>query len=153
MEANKEKTIKQLNDLVEINNDRIAGYEKAAAETKDNELLPLFRDMAAHSRSYKNDLSAQVRSLGGEPTEGTRTSGKIFRAWMDIKAALTASDQKEILKSCERGEDAALEAYYDALKSDAPFTEEMRRIITQQQQELQKDHDRVKKLRDSVLVK
>src|SRR4051812_13043372 len=96
-----EKIITQLNDLVEINNDRIQGYERAIAETDDEDLTYLFTNMAAHSRSYKSDLSREILSLGGQPTEGTKNSGKLFRAWMDIKAALTGKNRKEILASCE----------------------------------------------------
>ena len=144
-----EKLISQLNSLVEINNDRIQGYERAIAETDDEDLTYLFTNMAAHSKSYKSDLSREVSSLGGEPTEGTKNSGKIFRAWMDIKAALTGKNRKEILSSCEFGEDAALDTYKDVLADDdGVLTDDLKKLIQMQKQEIQLDHDRVKALRD-----
>jgi hypothetical protein len=33
----------------------------------------------------------------GTPEEGTRITGKFFRVWMDVKAALTNKDRKAIL--------------------------------------------------------
>ena len=105
--------------------------------------------MAAHSKSYKSDLSREIISLGGKPTEGTKNSGKIFRIWMDIKAALTEKDRKEILNSCEFGEDAALDTYKGILADeDQVLTSDLRKMIQIQRQELQQDHDRVKALRD-----
>ena len=144
-----EKIISQLNDLVEINNDRIKGYERAIAETEDEDLTYLFTNMATHSKTYKNDLSREILSLGGEPTEGTKTSGKIFRAWMDIKAALTGKNRKEILGSCEFGEDAALDTYNTVIADeDKVFSENISKLIQLQKKEIQLDHDRIKALRD-----
>jgi uncharacterized protein (TIGR02284 family) len=48
-----------------------------------------------------------LKRLGGTATEGTTTSGKLFRVWMDIKSAMTGSDRKAIINSCEYGEEAA----------------------------------------------
>ena len=61
-----EKTAEVLNDLIRINNDRIKGYEKAADETKakDTDLQAVFRQMAAESRSYVNDLRQYVDTSG-----------------------------------------------------------------------------------------
>lgn len=144
-----DKIITQLNSLVEINNDRIQGYERAIAETDDEDLTHLFTNMAAHSKSYKNDLSREITSMGGEATEGTKNSGKIFRAWMDIKAALTGKNRKEILGSCEFGEDAALDTYKTILADeDNVLTDDLLKLIQLQKQEIQLDHDRVKALRD-----
>lgn len=144
-----EKIVSQLNDLVEINNDRIKGYERAISETDDEDLTYLFTNMAAHSRVYKSDLSREILSLGGEPTEGTKNSGKLFRAWMDIKAALTGKNRKEILGSCEFGEDAALDTYNTVIANeDNVLTHDLLKLITTQKQEIQLDHDRVKALRD-----
>lgn len=144
-----DKIIVQLNSLVEINNDRIQGYERAIAETNDEDLIYLFTNMAAHSKGYKIDLSREIISMGGEATEGTKNSGKIFRAWMDIKAALTGKNRREILGSCEFGEDAALDTYKTILADeDNVLTDDLLKLIQLQKQEIQVDHDRVKALRD-----
>ena len=114
-----------LNDLVLINNDRIAGYEKAIDELKSGDhasenldLTLLFERMIDESREYRNALGQEVQVLGGEMAKGTMTSGKIFRAWMDVKALFTGKDRHAILASCETGEDAAQIAYAAALKEE-----------------------------------
>lgn len=146
---NNEKLVEKLNSLVEINNDRIEGYEKAVKETKDTDLKNLFKEMADRSRTLKGELSDKIRSFGGVPTNSTRTSGKIFRAWMDIKSALTNKDRKAIISACETGEDAAVEAYHDVLKSGNTLTSEVRALVEKQEQEITRYHDRIKDLRDT----
>lgn len=146
-----EKTAEVLNDLIEINNDRIRGYERAAKETdvKDVDLRALFLDMTTESRRYVTELTKHVQRRGEEPAEGTTLRGKIYRAWMDVKATFTGKDRKAILASCEFGEDAAQRAYDEALKTDAELPTEVRQLIMDQKTSLRRSHDRIKALRDS----
>src|ERR1700710_2266995 len=114
------ETIEVLNDLVTINNDRIVGYERALEETdtQDADLKALFTSMIDESRKIRIDLAGEVQALGGEFEAGTTVSGKIYRAWMDVKAVFTGHDRHAVLSNCEAGEDAAQRAYKSALDSD-----------------------------------
>lgn len=146
-----EKTTEALNDLIRINNDRIEGYERAEKETdsKDADLRALFSAMASESRKYVNELTKHVAGAGAEPADGTTVSGKIYRAWMDVKATFSGSDRKAILASCEFGEDAAQKAYDSALASDAELPADLRQVIMDQKTSLKKSHDQIKAMRDS----
>lgn len=145
-----EKTTEILNDLVEINNDRIEGYERAIDESKDEDadVKSLFQQMVEESRKYRQELSSQIQQLGGDVETGTTNSGKIYRAWMDIKATFTGHDRKAVLENCEFGEDAAQKAYRDALSEDGSLLPEARQLITTQQQALKASHDKIKLMRD-----
>jgi uncharacterized protein (TIGR02284 family) len=149
-----ERTLEVLNDLIEINNDRVEGYEKANKETevKDADLRSLFSEMATESRRYANELSKYVRDRQGKPEEGTTFLGKIYRAWMDTKATFSGNDRRGILSSCEFGEDAAQRAYNEALSSDAEMSAEIRQLIMEQKDGLKKSHDRIKRMRDAQTV-
>lgn len=153
MENKNEKQVTLINGLIEINNDRIEGYERAMKETDDADLKSLFSSMAGESRTYRGELISEVISLNGTPTEGTTTSGKVYRAWMDIKAALSGKDRHAILASCEFGEDAALEAYDDVLTSDNALTSKTRDVIVKQREQLQSSHNKIKAMRDAAKVK
>jgi len=146
-----EKLTEVLNDLIRINNDRTTGYEKASGEAKsiDVDLQATFNKMANESRKYAAQLSNEVQRLGGEPASGTTNSGKIFRAWMDVKATFSGKNRQAILESCEFGEDAAQKAYREALASDAEISAETRQLITDQQSSLKTSHDIIKKYRDA----
>ena len=145
------ETIEVLNDLVAINNDRINGYEKAIKEAKesDSDLKSLFTSMIDESRKIRLELANEVQSLGGEYDRGTTASGKLYRAWMDVKAVFSGHDRHTVLANCERGEDAAQNAYKDALnENNVPAY--IRTMLEEQKQELRASHDKIKALRDAA---
>ena len=148
--AQNENLTEVLNDLIRINNDRTAGYTRAAEDARDVDvdLQAMFNRMAQESRQYATELTAEVARLGGEPATGTTASGKIYRAWMDVKATFTGKDRRSLLASCEYGEDAAQRAYEDALASDSFLPTNIRQLITSQKASLKNAHDIVKKYRD-----
>jgi len=138
-----------LNDLIQINNDRVAGYEKAIEELKpeDSDLKSLFVKMIGQSHKHRLDLATAVQGSGTELETGTTTSGKIYRAWMDVKAVFTGHDRKTVLNNCEAGEDAAQRAYKSALEEEG-LSAETRALVTEQKAELRVSHDEIKALRD-----
>ncbi|ACU61428.1 PA2169 family four-helix-bundle protein [Chitinophaga pinensis] len=144
------ETIEVLNDLIQINNDRIEGYEKALKELKeeDSDLKALFSSMISESHEIRLALGTEVNSLGGDMESGTTTSGKIYRAWMDVKAVFTGHDRHTVLSNCEAGEDAAQRAYRSALE-DEELPAYVREMIVEQQRTLRSSHDQIKALRDA----
>jgi uncharacterized protein (TIGR02284 family) len=141
-----------LNDLIEINNDRVAGFEKAIADIKDeySELKGLFARYAEQSRKNKQELAAFVGDAG-EVETGNSVSGTLHRAWIDVKSTFGGSDYKSILSEAERGEDAIKKAYQDALTSqDLPADA----LVTVQSQarEINAAHDQIKALRDTAKI-
>ena len=146
---NTKETIEVLNDLIQINNDRITGYEKAIRETKaeDEDLKILFATMIAESHRNKIALATEVQTMGAEVENGTTTSGKIYRAWMDVKAVFTGHDRHTVLANCEAGEDAAKKAYRTALEHES-LPAYIRELLVQQEGALLASHDEIKSLRD-----
>lgn len=146
---NIKEMIEVLNDLIQINNDRIAGYEKAIRETKaeDEDLKILFATMIAESHRNKIALATEVQTMGAEVENGTTTSGKIYRAWMDVKAVFTGHDRHTVLTNCEAGEDAAKKAYRTALEHES-LPAYIRELLVQQEGALLASHDEIKSLRD-----
>lgn len=146
-----ETLIDTLNDLIQINNDRITGYEKAKTEAKDIDvdLQRIFSKMADESRKYKSELGDEVSRLGGEIAIGNTGLGRIYQIWMDLKATFTGNDRQSVLNSCEYGEDAAQKAYADVLASDQEIEDATMQLIINQKADLQSSHDAIRKLRDA----
>lgn len=141
----KDKAIDVLNSLIEINSDRIEGYETASKETEETDFKSLFSQFVKTSEWCKSELVREVEKLGGIPIEGTSTTGKFFRVWMDFKAAVTGHDRKAILNSCEYGESVASDTYEDALNDNyEDLTHEQQAILRVQHNLLKADHDKVK---------
>jgi len=149
MEKN-ERAVEVLNDLIRINNDRIEGYEKAIDKTNetDLDLRAVFNRMAQESRKYANELTSQVRRLGGDPASGTTASGKIYRVWMDVKSGISSSERKSVLEECEYGEDAAQKAYEKALEPDKDLPADLRSLIQEEKRNLKNSHDTIRNYRD-----
>jgi uncharacterized protein (TIGR02284 family) len=148
---NTQATVQILNDLIEINNDRIEGYQRASKDLKDGdtELKSLFTRFIGQSQGYKLALGTEVSAFGKDIETGTTTSGKIHRAWLDVKAAFTGHDTHNVLEECEFGEDAILKAYRTALE-DENLPAYLRETVSQQESELLDAHDEIKALRDAV---
>ncbi len=146
----KDKLVGTLNDLIRINQDRVVGYEKAIDELKDEDadLKVLFQRYITESRQYSQELTTEVSRLGGDPADSTTNSGKIYRVWMDLKAAVTGHDRKAVLSNCEFGEDAAQKAYDTALNADIDWEPSIRDLVVRQKAALRAGHDEVKRLRD-----
>lgn len=143
-----ENQIEVLNDLIRINNDRIEGYRKAADQLKEerSNLIPVFDKLQAESQTNTIDLKDEVLRLGGSPEEGTTTGGKIYRAWMDVKATFGGDNPESVLMSCEGGEDAAKRAYSSAL--DSGDLGDSISIVSSQRDAQLLSHDQIKMLRD-----
>ena len=145
------KTATTIKDLIVINNDRYEGYKTAAEETKDADLKSLFTEFSLQSKGYSQELRKFLPDAESQPDNNeTKNSGKLFRVWMDLKAAVTGNDRKAILSSCEYGEDHAKKHYKDALEHSSELPSDAMEVIKRQSEEIFKGHDRVKAMRDSA---
>jgi len=148
----KEKTIDALNRLVEINNDRIEGYEKAAENTEERDLNDLFTKFEQTSRKCQRQLVSEINNLGGKATEGTTASGKFFRTWMDVKSALVGEDRKAILNSCDNGEESADDTYQKVLADESEhLTSQQRSMIKEQHNMLKSDKNKIRTMLNSLV--
>ncbi len=145
------KTTDLLNDLIEINNDRVAGFEKVLADiTDDNaDVKQLFQEYAAQSREFSQELTAIVATNAEEVETGNSISGTLHRAWIDVKALFGGSDRKSILAEAERGEDAIKKAYQTTLE-DSELSADVRQTVSTQAAAINAAHDRIKALRDAA---
>lgn len=141
---------KALSELIIINNDRYEGYTKAAEQIKDSDLKALFTQQASMSKKFSEQLRQHVDFKEEAPDRGETTfSGKIYRAWMDIRKALSANDRKAVLSSCEYGEDVALKTYDHVLSEHTGAKPEVLDLVREQRTGIKEGHDKVKQLRDS----
>lgn len=148
---NTARTIEVLNDLIQINNDRADGFERAAADIKDEnvDLRAIFNELSSGSRKNVTELAGLVGKNGDSPDTGNTILGTIHRAWLDIKATFGGDDRHSVLAECERGEDAIKKAYRDALQ-DQDLGTEVREVLLQQQTGINASHDTIKALRDAA---
>jgi len=147
-----ENTLGLINNLIKLNYDRVAGFEKAGTDLEENSrgLVTVFNKLAGESREYAAELTAFSRQYGGEPADGTSTAGDLHRAWIDIKATFTDSDTEAILNECERGEDAIKAAYKDALEPENELNFDVEQLLQRQYRGIKEGHDLIRSLREQV---
>ncbi|MDB5086158.1 MAG: aldehyde dehydrogenase [Mucilaginibacter sp.] len=146
-----EKSIEILNDLIEINNDRVAGFTHAAKELNDKDLglRAIFMQLRDDSRKNVHELGTTINKNGGEVEMGMSGSGALHRMWLDVKATFSGHDRKSVLAECERGEDAIKKAYQTALSAGSGLSPEFSEIVLRQQMGIIAAHNQIKALRDS----
>jgi uncharacterized protein (TIGR02284 family) len=142
-----DEAVDTLHELLHFVNDRIAGYEHAVAESKDPELRGYYKQLVSQSQRFANDLNDHLRRQGEDRETATTAKGKLYRSWMDTKAAITGTDEKAILGSNIYGEEWALKAYEDAL-SDQTLTGTLRLEVERQYEHSQKTYKKLQKLQD-----
>lgn len=145
------ETITSINSLIIINNDRFEGYKKAAEETEDQDLRALFTRFSIQSKGWAEELRKFVPKDEEPGRDETTNSGKLYRAFMDVKAAITGKKRKTILQSCEFGEDVAKKTYDEVFEHTEGIPAEALDLIRKQRAELQQAHDEVKALRDAAI--
>jgi uncharacterized protein (TIGR02284 family) len=158
MENNNNELIETLNDLVQINTDRTKGFENALTQLQSEGVVEeatsaglktLFLSYIDQSRRFKMELAKEVEVLGSDIETDTSTSGKIHRAWIDLKTTFTGHSTHSILEECEFGEDAILKAYDSALEEEH-IPAYIRDMLNDQLAELTEAHDEIKALRDNT---
>jgi uncharacterized protein (TIGR02284 family) len=131
MENRNKDIISKLNHLIAIAEDGRLGYENASKDVEDPGMKALFSRFSSERAGYVAKLRAEVQSLGGDPDDDGGPLGAVHRVWIDLKSTFTSGDKNAIINACTTGEEAAINAYEDALKEDY-ITGALRNIISEQ---------------------
>lgn len=149
---NKEKSIVVLNNLIEINNERIEIYKTAKKVTEEDDLKDLFSEFQKTSTIFKSELVEEVQKMGGVPVNVTRNNTLLVRLWVNFKSKLIGHDREDILNTLEYNEFVAIKSYKDTLSDNLDYlTAELHIMLKSQQLLLTAHHDKVKKLGDLML--
>ena len=146
-----ERKIDLLNQAIEINNDRVAGYQKAIeliSNEQVGELQSLFNQYKMQSEQFISEIQPFLANVGAPMEEGTKVSGKIFRMWMDVKSLVSPSTDQAVLESCEKGEDEFKSTYNNILEKAMVDCPEIADLLRAQLVQHESAHAHIKELRD-----
>jgi uncharacterized protein (TIGR02284 family) len=133
-----------LNDLIETCKDSQQGFHTAAEKVKDPDIHTLFLGLSLQRSEFAGDLQAEVTRIGGDPATSGSTLGAIHRGWIGLKTALAADTDFAILDEANKGEEAALISYIEALRKDLPS--DLKSIVFRQHHEIQQTHRTIREL-------
>ena len=145
-----DKVVKALRDLAEINHTAHQGYSTAAEGIKNAEYASLFRSYSDQRHTFEHELESYIQRLGGSVDGNTAmgvisdAAGALHRGWINIKSAVTGGGIEALLDECQRGDEAAVAAYQQAL--EAPLPQDVAAVVRQQYHSVQEAYSRVKGL-------
>lgn len=146
-EVRNDEVVDLLNNLIETCKDGEYGFNESADNTRSPDLRTLFRNRAMGCAEGATELQRLVMQYGGTADTGGSVSGAVHRGWVSVRSALSTYTDQAMLEEVERGEDAALKRYRDAMQHDLPA--DVREVIAHQLEGVQRNHDQIKALRDS----
>jgi uncharacterized protein (TIGR02284 family) len=142
------------NDKAELHNihdllvDSRKGYLEAAERVEDPHVNQLLTAFSQERTLLEGEVDAELRMQDpeAEHSEGGTIKGDLHRAWMELRDALSTSENANVLAECERGEGYLLMRYDEVLKKEdlLPAT---RALATSQREQVQRNVDRIKQLR------
>jgi len=140
--------VDELNTLIETCKDGEYGFRTCAEHVKSAQLRQVFTSRADECRQGAAELQALVLRLGGKADTGSSVTGTIHRGWVNLKGMLTGDSDQAALNECERGEDAALARYRDAIKKSLP--DDVAAVVQRQYEGVKRNHDQIRTLRDQI---
>lgn len=142
---------KTLNSLVETSKDGEYGFRLSAEHVQSAQIQQLFLARADECAQAAAQLQTLVLQYGGKAETSGSATGTLHRGWVSVKGTLAGYSDLNMLEEAERGEDAALERYRDALRQvDLPA--EVRSLVERQFQGVKFNHEQIRGLRDQARV-
>jgi uncharacterized protein (TIGR02284 family) len=150
-EGRRNEMVLALKSVINSLRDSQKGFAEIGDHFKDEALKKYFLAESLRRASFRGELEEILHQNGvHDVTETGTTLGKLNLAWGDLKAKLGGGDHA-LLETAERGEDAAKDAYADALKLALPLP--IHQLLSDQQAHVLTSHDFVKSRRDAVVAK
>ena len=142
MATDNDNVISTLNNLIETCKDGENGFRAAADGVRNSELRTLFNTYSQQRAQFAAELQQEVRRLGGDPENTGSVAATLHRGWLNIKSTVTGEDEGAVISECERGEDAAVRNYQDALNEMLPA--DVLSLVQRQYGQVKEAHDRVR---------
>jgi uncharacterized protein (TIGR02284 family) len=140
--------VDRLNKLIDTCKDGEYGFRSCADHVKSTDLKEIFLRRAEDCQRGASQLQALVVKYGGEPDAGSSLAGTLHRGWVSVVGTLSGHSDKAMLEECERGEDAALTRYRDALKEALPA--DVMSVVQAQYEGVKRNHAQIRDLRNQV---
>lgn len=138
-----------LNTLIKTTIDSVNGYRDAAEDDKAGRFAAIFRERASERQQCVSQLQAEVRRLGGDPSDSASAMGSAHQAFMGLKDKLMGHEEKAVIDEVERGEDYIKDKYETALKDDR-LSPQARTVIQEAYGSVRSGHDQMRDLKHGM---
>ncbi|MGN6492105.1 MAG: PA2169 family four-helix-bundle protein [Agriterribacter sp.] len=149
--SEKNKSLDLFNKLIEINKERISGYEKAASATEaiDADIRSTFMRMALQSKQFIKELKQHVPSIGKIAHDTGSLAVALGAAVVDFTADITTQNRKMLLDFClyiEQGAQKAYDTILEALDEKTVLVPEVATLVKNQRVKIGKSFNSLQSL-------
>lgn len=135
--SEKNKSVDLFDKLIEINKERISGYEKAASATEpiDADIRSAFMRMALQSRQFIKEIKQHVPSIGKIAQDTGTLAVALGTAVVDLTTDFTTQNRKMLLDFClylDQGAQKAYDIILEALDEKNILVPEVARLVKTQ---------------------
>lgn len=139
------KLWENLNDLIQIHNDRVKGYETAleAVEMQPH-IRSVFEKHKEQSEAMASNLQKAVRSIQHNPKMSGTMLGTLHSAWINMKNTIVNQERDALIRDCESIDKATVESYNNLLmNSSVVLPAHIHSTLLKQRTLLQASYDRL----------
>ncbi len=141
--------IMEINDLLAVTIDSIAGYTEANDKFAASHFTPAFNERIVERQSILTALEGEVRRLGGKPEQGGTMLAGASRMVANLKSAVLGRDDKAIIDQIERGEDHIMAKFQTAM-NNPDLSSQASQVIRECFITIKQGHDRMRDMRNAM---
>lgn len=143
------KENKEITKLMNINEDAAEFYESAQEKSDNAQMKTTFKNLENLHESVVSNLAQIIRTNGGEPDADETIEGSVRQFFGELHAMVSSEVNETLVTHLEEAEDRCLHSMQDAMNSD-DITETTKVALRKELTTLQKSHDYMKALKDSM---
>lgn len=117
MENQTEEAVKSLSKLSEINTARIEGYENAILKACKGKMKKYFKAKVKETFDLTSQINHFIFESSSDNNETDKGDEKIQRSNFYFSIAKSSDNPRTVILSCQLGDECAVKAYKDLLKS------------------------------------
>ncbi|MBK84424.1 MAG: hypothetical protein CMD81_11395 [Gammaproteobacteria bacterium] len=144
-----ETEIKEVSNLIDINNDACEFYKKAEEKVEDQHLRSEFVGLRQLHSNVVTKLQSEIASRNVKPEDiqpSETVAGKANRYFGELMAAITPDTDARFISRLEEAEDRCLHSMEDVVKNQ-DISSELKTVLMNQYDELKKSHDHMRTLK------
>jgi uncharacterized protein (TIGR02284 family) len=147
------QTIKVLNDLIQLHNNRLEAYQKVNVSGKENlQIKNILLEGGLLSYEMREQLIKEVVMLDGNPALGKSLNGKSSHTWSTVIKIVSNYNYRKISAAFETGEYVTLLVYRNIMKANL-FPAHLIRIVSKQKEAIFQQYEKIKNLRKPAIIK
>lgn len=140
---------KELQNLANINQDACKFYKEAQDQADDPQLKSTFHNLETLHKSVVINLQDHIRTNSGNPDTEETFSGEMREFWGKLMASISNDVDETLVKHLEEAEDRCLHKIQDIIK-DKDVPSNTKAVLESEYRALQKSHDYMKALKDTM---